>query len=80
MAWHTEFCMAEPARHVTVTGDLNGEYLVDEQLPDGSVIIRPDTSAAAMRRRLGLEQLSAEEFEAFIAEHGDEMLPPDDEG
>ena len=80
MAWHTDFRMAEPARHVTVTGDLNGEYLVDEQLPDGSVIIRPDTSAAAMRRRLGLEQLSAEEFEAFIAEHGDEMLPPDDEG
>jgi hypothetical protein len=57
-----------------------GEYLVDEQLPDGSVVIRPDTSAAAMRRRLGLEQISAEEFEAFIAKHGDEMLPPDDEG
>jgi hypothetical protein len=72
--------MAEPARHVTVSGDLNGEYLVDEQLPDGSVVIRPDTGAAAMRERLGLEQISAEEFEAFIAEHGDEMLPPDREG
>jgi hypothetical protein len=80
MAWHTDSCMAEPARHVTLTGDLNGEYLVDEQLPDGSVVIRPDTSAAAMRRRLGLEQISAEEFEAFIAEHGDQMLPPDGEG
>jgi hypothetical protein len=72
--------MAEPARHVTLTGDLNGEYLVDEQLPDGSVVIRPDTSAAAMRRRLGLKQISAEDFEAFIAEHGDEMRPPDGEG
>jgi hypothetical protein len=72
--------MAEPARHVTVSGDLNGEYLVDEELPDGSVVIRPDTSAQAMRRRLGLEQISAEEFEAFIAEHGDQMQPPDDEG
>jgi hypothetical protein len=72
--------MAEPARHVTVTGDLNGEYVVDEQLPDGTVVIRPDTGAAAMRRRLGLEQISAEDFEAFVAEHGDELLSPDDEG
>jgi hypothetical protein len=33
-----------------------------------------------MRRRLGLEQISPEDFEAFIAEHGDQMLPPDGEG
>jgi hypothetical protein len=80
VAWHTEPHMSEPARHVVVSGDLNGEYIVDEQLPDGSIVIRPDTSAAAMRRRLGLKHLGAAEFDALMAEHADELLPPDDEG
>jgi hypothetical protein len=55
-------CMAEPARDLTVTGDLAGEYSGDEELPDGSLAIRADTSAAAIRRRAGLEQISADEF------------------
>jgi hypothetical protein len=52
--------MAEPARDLTVTGDLAGEYSGDEELPDGSLAIRADTSAAAIRRRAGLEQISAD--------------------
>lgn len=66
--------------HVTLAGDLTGEYLVEEQLPDGRLVIRPDTSAAAMRRRLGGRPLTAEEFEAFIAPHRSALLPPDGEG
>jgi hypothetical protein len=52
-----------------------GEYVVDEELPDGRLVIRADTSAEAIRRRAGLEPVSAAEF----AEHFDQ-LPGDDEG
>ena len=75
MAWHTASCMADTARHLTATGDVAGEYVVDEELPDGRLVIRADTSAAAIRRRAGLEQISADEF----AEHFGQ-LRTDDEG
>ncbi len=75
MAWHTESCMAETLRHLTVSGDVAGEYIVDEELPDGRLVIRADTSAAAIRRRAGLEEISADDF----AEHFGQ-LPTDDEG
>lgn len=71
--WHTEV-MAVPA-HVTLAGDLNGEYLVEEVLDDGRLVIRPDTSADAIRRRLGVEPVSREEFERDLGH-----LPQDDEG
>jgi hypothetical protein len=67
--WHTEV-MAVPA-HVTLAGDLSGEYLVE----DGRLVIRPDTSAEAIRRRLGVEPISRQEFERELGH-----LPHDDEG
>jgi hypothetical protein len=57
--------MAETVRRLTATGDVEGEYVVDEELPDGRLVIRADTSAEAIRRRAGLEQRRADEF----AEH-----------
>jgi hypothetical protein len=33
-----------------------------------------------MNRRTGVEPISADEFSAFLAEHGEHMLPADDEG
>jgi hypothetical protein len=51
------------AARITLAGDLNGEYVVDEVLADGRLVIRPDTSAAAIRRRQGLEPISGAEFE-----------------
>ncbi len=59
--WHTED-MAVPA-HVTLAGDLSGEYLVEEVLDDGRLVIRPDTSAEAIHRRLAVEPVSREDFE-----------------
>jgi hypothetical protein len=67
--------MADTACHLTATGDVDGGYVVDEELPDGRLVIRADTSAEAIRRRAGLEQVSADEF----AEHFGQ-LPTDDEG
>ena len=69
----------DPVRRVQVSGaDLDGEYLVDEEMPDGSIVIRPNTSAAGMRRRLGLEQMGPGEFQRIVAESG--IAPPDGEG
>jgi len=72
-SWHTER-MASPA-HVTLAGDLSGEYLVDEVLEDGRLVIRPNTSADAIRCRLGVDPVSREEFERELGH-----LPQDDEG
>jgi hypothetical protein len=66
--------MASPP-HVTLAGDLNGEYLVEEVLEDGRLVIRPDTSGDAIHRRLGVEPVSSEEFERELGD-----LPQDDEG
>lgn len=66
--------MAVPP-HVTLAGDLSGGYLVEEVLDDGRLVIRPDTSADAIRRRLGVEPVSGKEFERELGH-----LPQDDEG
>jgi hypothetical protein len=62
--------------HVQLSGDIAGEYIVTDRRDDGSLVIRPDTSADAIRRRLGHEPATLEELEA---EHGP-VLPPDGEG
>ncbi len=51
------------ATHLTVTGDLSGDYVVDEVLADGRLVIRPDTSADAIRRRQGLQPIRPAEFD-----------------
>jgi hypothetical protein len=50
-------------------------YVVDEALQDGRLVLRPDTSITAVRRRLGTEPMSPEEFEATFGH-----LPTDEEG
>ena len=57
--------MAVPA-HVTLAGDLSGEYLVEGFLEDGRLVIRPDTRAEAIHRRLDVEPVPREEFEAEL--------------
>lgn len=70
--------MSDAAQRLTVVGDRAGEYVVDEELADGRLVIRPDTSAAAMRRRMGAKPITGEEFDRLVAEY--EILPPDGEG
>jgi hypothetical protein len=66
--------------HVTLSGDLAGEYVIEEKRPDGRLVLVPDTSAEAIRERAGLLDPTPEQAEAFWAEHEPQMLPPDDEG
>lgn len=61
--------------HVTLAGDVSGEYLVEKVLEDGRLVIRPATSAEAIRRRLDVEPVSREEFDRELGH-----LPQDDEG
>jgi hypothetical protein len=67
---------AQPAAHVTLSGDLSGEYVVLEKRDDGSLLVAPDTSADAILRRHDMTPATLEEFEA---EYGP-IQPPDGEG
>lgn len=56
--------------------DIEREYVVMSEEPDGTLVLRPDTSAEAIRRRLGSVPATVGEFEA---EYG-RVLPPDGDG
>jgi hypothetical protein len=64
----------EPAR-VTLSGDLSGDYLVEELRPDGRVILRPNLSVKAMLSRHDERELNPDEFERHFADS-----PTDGEG
>ena len=60
---------------VKLSGDLAGDYVVEEQRPDGRVVLRPDLSVRAMLSRHGERELTPEEFERHFG-----SLPTDGEG
>jgi len=66
--------MGEQA-HVKLSGDINGEYIVKDERPDGELTLVPDTSAEAILDRLGHTPATLAEFEN---EYGP-VLPPDGE-
>jgi len=53
----------ERVAHITLTGDRSGEYVLVEERPDGSLVMAPDTSAEAIRRRLGTRPMTTKEYE-----------------
>lgn len=62
--------------HVTLSGDLVGEYVIEEERSDGRLVLARDTSIAAIRKRHDLTPATLAEFEE---EYGP-VLPPDGEG
>lgn len=62
--------------HVTLAGDRSGDYRVEEERPDGTLVLRPDTSVDAIFRRNGAEPATMAEFEAEYGPVGE----PDGEG
>jgi hypothetical protein len=66
--------------HVTLAGDRDGDYVIREQRPDGTLVLAPETAAQASLRRIGARAATSEEFDAFLAEHGEDHLPADAEG
>jgi hypothetical protein len=65
---------------VKLSGEMSGDYFVDQVFDDGRVVLRPDTSAAAMRERVGVTAVTEQELDAFLERYGSVMLPPEDEG
>jgi hypothetical protein len=61
--------------HVTLSGDLSGDYVVEDHRPDGRVVLRPDLSVEAMLARYGERRLTDDEFEQHFGQ-----LPTDGEG
>lgn len=67
-------------RHVKLSGDIEGSYIVEESLEDGRLVVAPEwpsreTSAEAILQRAGAERLSTEEFDKHFGH-----LPTDGEG
>lgn len=62
--------------HVRLAGDRVGRYVIADERPDGTLVLRPEDSAGAMLERHCLEPACIEDFEA---EHGP-VGPEDGEG
>lgn len=71
---HATLVGVEPA-HVTLSGDLSGDYVVEDHRPDGRVVLRPDLSVKAMLASHGERRLTPEQFEQHFGQ-----LPNDGEG
>lgn len=52
-------------------------YVLEQQLDDGRLVLRPQTELEAMRERMGSQAPTQEEFDELIEPH---VLPPDGEG
>lgn len=68
--------MGDQLPHVTLVGDRTGEYRIAEEHPDGSLVLRPDTSVDAIFRRAGATPGTIADLEA---DHGP-IGEPDGEG
>lgn len=79
LACQTGLSMSDAARHLTVLGDRTGSFVIEDELPDGRLVIRPEAEPAGPSARLG-RPMNQDEFERFMAEYGPHMLPGDDEG
>ncbi len=65
-----------PLTRVTLVGAVSGEYIVDERLQDGRLVLRPDTGVEAIIKRTGVGRpLTPEEFEQQFGH-----LPADGKG
>jgi hypothetical protein len=52
-------------------------YVVEDQLPDGRVVLRPQTELERMHQDLGSRPLTSHEFDELVAPY---IGPPDGEG
>lgn len=60
---------------VTLSGDLSGDYVIEERRPDDRLVLHPDSSVAAMLSHHGERELTPAEFDQHFGQ-----LPTDGEG
>jgi hypothetical protein len=76
-------CPMASEPHVTLSGDIVGQYVVKDRRPDGRLVLVPDaypTVTWAEMKDPAARDMTPEESEAFWREHGPHMQPPDGEG
>ena len=61
--------------HVTLSGGRGGEYVIEEERPDGRILLAPDTSWKAILARGGGRELTEQEWQDFLTEYGPLMQP-----
>lgn len=69
--------MSDENHHITLAGARNGRYRIDEELPDGRLLISPE--AEPVLTRAPARPMTDEEHNALLAEHGPNMIPFYDE-
>jgi hypothetical protein len=67
--------MAINAMHVTLAGDRAGEYLVEQEMPDGRLLLRPDPAFPTVMPVFKGRAATMEEFKDILG-----ALPTDGEG
>jgi len=67
--------MHEPTKVTLTELGLAGDYIVAERHADGSLLLAPDTSIDAIRKRSGTRAMTPAEFKEHFAH-----LPSDGEG
>jgi hypothetical protein len=70
--------MTEYLQHVTLSGHINGNFLIKKTYPDGSLLIVPVNTPHTTPTHSGRDA-THEEFAAFEAAYGP-FLAPDGEG
>ncbi|HTD57886.1 MAG TPA: hypothetical protein VK672_03230 [Solirubrobacteraceae bacterium] len=63
--------------HVTLSGDINGDYVVEDKRPDGRLVLAPDNEGAypAVVPAFAGRPATPEEFQRLLGD-----LPTDGEG
>jgi len=67
--------MATNAMHVTLAGEVVGDYLIEQELPDGRLLLRPDPSYPATTPSFPGRAATIAEFNDILG-----ALPTDGEG
>ena len=67
----------EQAFELAIGGSQPTRYVVEQQLEDGRVVLRPQSEAERMHQYHGSRSLTQPQFDELIAPH---VLPPDGEG
>jgi hypothetical protein len=69
--------LMEQVIELAIGGAEPTRYVVERQLEDGRVVLRPQTELEAIHQEHNSRPLRAEEFDELIAPY---VLPPDGEG
>jgi hypothetical protein len=63
-----------PMRVTLTEPGVAGDYVLEERRPDGGLVLAPDTTVEAIRRRVGGRPMTDAEFEQHFGQ-----LPTDDD-